>query len=134
MTEPPRVAVVRVGDPAGLGDDPALAALFGQLSDLGRAPSALVGVPSDMTLIARAVRRARRDGAERIVILGSPDDGRIRRGVAMAIDVLCDGEPAGLPIGATPLAAGAFEVPFDPPAWIVALAEEGDGWEKGLAR
>lgn len=134
MTEPPRVAVVRVGDPAALANDPALAALLGRLSELGRAPSILAAVPSDMTQIARAVRRARRDGAERIVLLGAPDDGRIRRGVAMAIDVLCEAAPAGLPIGATPLAAGAFEVPFDPPAWVVVLTDEGDGWEKGLAR
>lgn len=134
MTEPPRVAVVRVGDPAALGNDPALAALLGRLCDLGRAPSVVVAVPSDMTLIARAVRRARQDGAERIVVLGASDDGKIRRGVAMAIDVLCDATPACLPIGATLLAAGAFEVPFDLRAWIVVLADGGDGWEKGLAR
>ena len=110
-----RLAVVRVGAPDGVAGDVRLAGLLERIKGAGQRADAVVAVPDDMTLIARAVRRARQDRADTIIVLGDADPSeRTVGGVALAVDLLCDGAQPPRPVGARPLGNGGRSFRLDP--------------------
>lgn len=133
----PRLAVVRVGAPDGVAADPRLGELLERLRAAGLYTDAVVAVPDDTTLVARAVRRVRQDRADTIVVLADPEiSERTVGGVALAIDVLCDGAQPPRPVGARPLGTGgqAFRLDPAPDTVLVILGDPADFDEGALSR
>jgi hypothetical protein len=110
-----RLAVVRVGAPDSVAGDVRLADLLERIKGGGQRADAVIAVPDDMTLVARAVRRVRLDRADTIVVLGDADPSeRTVGGVALAVDLLCDGAQPPRPVGARPLGTGGRSFRLDP--------------------
>lgn len=135
MTTGPRLTVIRVGRPDGVGHDPRLGDLLGRLRKLGRHVDTVVAVPDDTTIVARAVRRARQDRAELIVVLADGEPGeRTVGGTALAVDVLGDGGRPARPVGARPVGPNgrSFRLDPDPGLRLLTLGDPAD-LDEGLA-